>query len=81
MPFLLLDGHESRFELPFLTYITNPDHPWKVCIGVPYGTSLWQVADSKEQNGSFKIALSKIKKRIVEQKIESDDGPTKPLTY
>ena len=69
MPFLLLDGHGSRFELPFLTYITNPDHPWKVCIGVPYGTSLWQVADSKEQNGSFKIALSKIKKELLSKRL------------
>lgn len=38
-PFLLLDGHGSRFELPFLQYITHPDHPWMVCQGVPYGTS------------------------------------------
>ena len=69
-PFLLLDGHGSRFELPFLEYITNTDHPWMVCIGVPYGTSLWQVADSKEQNGSFKIGLSKAKKRIVEKRLD-----------
>ena len=55
-PFLLLDGHKSRFELPFLEYITSEKHLWQVCIGVPYGTSLWQVADSKEQNGSYKIA-------------------------
>ena len=40
MPFLLLDGHGSRFELPFLNYVTDTDHPWKVCIGVPYGTRL-----------------------------------------
>ena len=69
-PFLLLDGHGSRFELPFLQYITNTDHPWMVCIGVPYGTSLWQVADSKKQNGSFKIAISKAKKKIVEKRLD-----------
>jgi len=69
MPFLLLDGHGSRFELPFLNYVTHTDHPWKVCIGVPYGTSLWQVADSKEQNGSFKIALSKIKKELLNKRL------------
>ena len=40
-PFLLLDGHGSQFELPFLEYITNANHKWMVCIGVPYGTSLW----------------------------------------
>ena len=41
-----------------------------VCIGVPYGTSLWQVADSKEQNGSFKIAISKAKKKLVETRLD-----------
>ena len=70
MPFLLLDGHQSRFDVPFLEYITNTNHPWMVCIGVPYGTSLWQVADSKEQNGSFKIALSKIKKEILSKRLD-----------
>jgi len=68
-PFLLLDGHQSRFELPFLEYITDNKHEWQVCIGVPYGTSLWQVADSKEQNGSYKISLSKAKKEFLEQKL------------
>ena len=75
-PFLLLDGHGSRFEIPFLDYITNPDHEWQVCIGVPYGTSLWQVADSKEQNGSYKIALARAKK-IFEDKLSMFiDPPT-----
>ena len=68
-PFLLLDGHNSRFELPFLEYITNNQHEWQVCIGVPYGTSLWQVADSKEQNGSYKIALARAKKDAMEKKL------------
>ena len=40
-PFLLLDGHGSRFELPFLKYVIDKDHKWVICIGVPYGTSLW----------------------------------------
>ena len=31
-PFLLLDGHGSRFELLFLDYITNEEHEWQVCI-------------------------------------------------
>lgn len=46
VPFLLLDGHHSRTKLPFLEYITDPEHEWMVCVGVPYGTHLWQVADS-----------------------------------
>jgi hypothetical protein len=52
LPSLLLDGHESRFKLPLLGYITKKDHEWKVYIGVPYGTSYCQVGDSTEQNGS-----------------------------
>ena len=69
-PFLLLDGHGSRFELPFLQYVTSPDHPWMVCQGVPYGTSLWQVADSSEQNGAFKTASSDIKAEILKQRLD-----------
>jgi len=45
-PFLLVDGHGSRFELTFLEYILAPGTEWIVCIGVPYGTSYWQVGDS-----------------------------------
>ena len=41
-----------------------------ICIGVPYGTSLWQVADSKQQNGSFKIAVSKAKKKLLEKRLD-----------
>ena len=41
-----------------------------VCIGIPYGTSLWQVADSKEQNGSFKIAIGKAKQRLLEKRLD-----------
>ena len=67
-PFLLLDGHGSRLELPFLNYINNPADHWIVCIGVPYGTSLWQVGDSKEQNGSFNMSMTKGKQLLLEKK-------------
>jgi len=67
-PFLLLDGHGSRLELPFLQYINNPADHWIVCIGVPYGTSLWQVGDSKEQNGSFNMSMTKGKQILLEKK-------------
>ena len=70
-PFLLLDGHQSRFELPFMEYVTNPDHPWMVCIGIPYGTSMWQVADSKQQNGSFKIAIGKAKQKLLAKRLDT----------
>jgi hypothetical protein len=40
-PFLLCDGHGSRFEEPFLEYTLESNMPWTCCIGVPYGTSVW----------------------------------------
>jgi hypothetical protein len=35
--FLLSDGHGSRFQLPFLDYVTTEETKWTICIGVPYG--------------------------------------------
>jgi len=61
-PFLLLDGHGSRLSVPFLKYINDPTHKWVVCIGVPNGTSIWQVGDSNEQNGCYKMYCSEYKK-------------------
>ena len=69
VPFLLVDSHQSRFSPKFLEYITNNKHLWKVTIGMPYGTSLWQVGDSYQQNGRFKIALVECKKKIMENRL------------
>ena len=60
-PKLLVDDHVSSFGSDLLECINNPVHFWTVCIGVPYGTALWQVGDSKEQNWSYKIAMTKAK--------------------
>jgi len=70
-PFLLLDGHGSRFELEYLEYINSHDHKWECCIGLPYGTLYWQIGDSSEQNGCFKMALTKAKQELVSKKNES----------
>jgi hypothetical protein len=75
-PFLLLDGHHSRLELPFLTYINDDKNKWNVCIGVPYGTHLWQVADAEEQNGTFSLAITKAKREMYKNK---PDGQKKFL--
>jgi hypothetical protein len=67
-PFLILDGHGSRFELDFLDYINTCESKWHVNIGLPYGTSYWQVGDSTEQNGFFKMVLSKAKQELATEK-------------
>jgi hypothetical protein len=69
-PHLIVDGHGSRFELPFLKYVTNEETKWSVCIGVPYGTSYWQVGDSSEQNGSWKMAATQAKEDLVKLKLK-----------
>jgi hypothetical protein len=68
-PFLLCDGHGSRFEEPFLGYTPESNRPWTCCIGVPYGTPMWQVGDSTEQNGMFKVESKKAKAYTVRDKI------------
>ena len=70
IPFILLDGHQSRFELEFLRYINNPNTRWNACIGVPYGTSLWQVGDSSQQNGKFKVLMTKKKREIFDERLK-----------
>jgi hypothetical protein len=67
-PLLLLDGHHSRMDLEFLEYINQPGTEWNVCIGVPYGTHLWQVADSSQVNGKFKIEMTKEKCQYMKYK-------------
>ena len=69
-PFLLLDGHGSRLEVPFLKYINDVNHKWVVCIGVPNGTSIWQVGDSNEQNGTYKMYCGECKKMITSKRFE-----------
>jgi hypothetical protein len=34
-PFVLLDGHSSRFNLEFLAYMNDNSHRWSVYIGIP----------------------------------------------
>ena len=61
IPMLIVDGHQSRLDPRFVSYINNHDHEWRVCLGVPYATVLWQVGDASEQNGKFKIEWTKVK--------------------
>ena len=46
------------------------------CIGVPYGTALWQVGDSSKQNGAYKISLAKMKAELLQNKQTKMMKPT-----
>ena len=65
---LILDGHETRLDPKFLTYINDVGHIWKVCLGVPYATNYWQVGDSAEQNGTYKVLWYRAKCEMVSYK-------------
>lgn len=54
LPLLLMDGHNTTLDLPFLDYVRNDNHKWMVCCGLPRDTHLLNVAASQEFNGSFK---------------------------
>jgi hypothetical protein len=69
-PFIVVDGHESRLQPVFVDYITDPKHIWHVNFGIPHATSYWQVGDSPEQNGHFKMLLGNAKKDLVNFKIQ-----------
>ena len=73
-PFLLVDRHQSRFDLSFLRYINNENTKWAVCIGVPYGTAFWQVGDSSEQNGMYKMRLTEEKRRPFQTRMNTSTG-------
>ena len=65
IPMIVLDGHQSRLDPMFVSYINNEDHRWGVCLGVPYATVLWQVGDASEQNGRFKMEWYREKERLM----------------
>jgi hypothetical protein len=67
---IILDGHISRMMGPFLEYVNNPEHRWSAILGIPYGTRLWQVRDSAEKNGAFKIAVTKWKRWLRQEKAD-----------
>ena len=52
IPLMLVVVHVSCFRLYIFQYICDKNHKWTVVFGVPYETSLWQVGDSEEQNGT-----------------------------
>jgi hypothetical protein len=73
-PYVILDGHNSRFDIDFLRYINQSSHRWSVVIGVPYGTALWQVGDLVQQNGMFKVWLVKRKEFLMNKRDEMNNN-------
>ena len=60
---------DSTFLL--LRYVNDPNTKWNICIGVPYGISLWQVRDLCQQNGKFKTLLIKKKRQMFEKQMQT----------
>lgn len=67
-PLIVVDGHSSRMDGGFLRYVNQSKTKWLPVLGVPYGTSIWQVHDDKRQNGAFKMALSHAKSQYIRKK-------------
>ncbi len=65
IPLLIVDGHQSCLAPIFVEYINDKKHPWMVCLGVPYATTLWQVGDASEQNGMVKLEWYREKKELL----------------
>lgn len=65
---IVLDGHGSRFELPFLEHVTHENHHWVCCVGAPHGTHIWQVGDASELNGTLKVIWCRVKGELIEAK-------------
>ena len=70
IPVLLVDGHQTRLDPLFIDYINGQNHRWKVCLGVPYATNLWQVGDAAENNGTFKTNWYRAKEQLLLYKYE-----------
>ena len=64
IPVLIVDSHQSCLDPKFVEYINDSGHMWKICLGVPYATTLWQVGDASEQNGFVKTDLESRKAKI-----------------
>jgi hypothetical protein len=65
IPLLIVDRHQCRLPPVFVEYINDENNTWKVCLGVPYATTLWQVGDTSEQNGMVKLEWYREKRELL----------------
>ena len=68
VPCIIIDGHPSRMNADFLTYINEEPTRYVAVVGCPYGTGMWQLHDDKAQNGNFKTMLRLAKKKMYDKK-------------
>ena len=61
-PFLILDGHTSRFQIHFLKYVNNPNTKWFVCIGILNGTltGKWEIQTNRMAAGRYQQQKQRI---------------------
>jgi hypothetical protein len=72
IPVLIVYRHQSCLATIFVEYINDQGHTWKVCLGVPYATTLWQVGDASEQNGMVKLEWYREKKELLTWKYSNN---------
>jgi hypothetical protein len=60
---------EKAFSSHSLTTSLKRRQDGSFAFGVPYGTYVWQVSDSSEQNGAFKMALTEAKQHVLEKEM------------
>jgi hypothetical protein len=72
IPMLIVDGHQSCLAPVFVDYINNKKNTWKVCLGIPYATTLWQVGDASEQNGMVKLEWYHEKRELLTWKYSNN---------
>jgi hypothetical protein len=72
IPMLIVDRHQSHLAPVFVEYINDKNNTWKVCLGVPYATTLWQVGDASEQNGMVKLEWYREKRELLTWKYSSN---------
>ncbi len=72
IPMLIVDGHQSHLAPVFVEYINDKNNTWKVCLSVPYATTLWQVGGALEQNGMVKLEWYQEKKELLTWKYSNN---------